>query len=140
MISNDLFASAMIYACTVKLKHFGFALSTGCYLLRFSSCRRIASNVTDYRYHAKTSFCLTRIPSRFLTSYVLLLVDHRRHPLATYLMYLFHLISIDLESSRSFNTHTAKLTSKHNQMDTTTFAQGHTSCLHYSLLMSSCPA
>ena len=25
-------------------------------------------------------------------------------------MYLYHLISIDLESSRSFNTHTAKLT------------------------------
>jgi hypothetical protein len=28
-------------------------------------------------------------------------------------MYLYHLISIDLQSSRSFNTHTAKLTSSY---------------------------
>ena len=29
---------------------------------------------------------------------------HRRHPIATYFMYIYHFISIDLESSRSCNS------------------------------------
>ena len=33
-------------------------------------------------------------------------------------MYLYHLISIDLQSSRSFNTHTAKLTDEDVGTDT----------------------
>ena len=36
--------------------------------------------------------------------------SHRPYGQASTFVYIFHLISIDLQSSRSFNTHTAKLT------------------------------
>ena len=59
------------------------------------------SIVTDYRTIPKRHFASLDVPLCFLTSYVLLLIRHRRHSLATYFMYLYHLISIALQSSRS---------------------------------------
>ena len=63
-------------------------------------------SVTDYQYHTKTSFCLTCVPPCFLTSYVLLLVRHRRQSLATY-FYVFILLefrSFTIKSLMQFLT------------------------------------
>src|SRR5882724_12816510 len=58
--------------------------------------------VTDYRYCPETGLALP--------SYVSDMVEmtHGLRSSGSTFMYLYHLISIDLELSRSFNSHTAK--------------------------------
>ena len=101
------YPSQLPYLFATPKLYLNFLFWYSFYLYLFSTALTTPSTlggcVTDYQYRTKMSFCLTHVPPCFLTLYVLLLIHHRRQSLATYFMYLYHLISIDLQSSRSCN-------------------------------------
>ena len=99
-----IFAISITFVISAIFVIFIICFFTFLFLTALTTPLNLGGCVTDYRYHTKTSFCLTYVPLCFLTLYVSLLVRHRRHSLAIYLMYLYHLISIDLQLSRLCNS------------------------------------